>query len=248
METKKRGFDVSSAGLHIIAMASMLIDHLAKYVNYENNYVVAIGRLAFPIFAFMVVEGYFHTHNFWKYMFRMFIFAIVSEIPYNLMSSGKVFYRYDQNVMWTFMLALACIWIIDKVRGYNKKWLSILSGIIVTIAGYLISSYLMLDYLGSGILMVLIFYYLHERKWWSYILQFVLLFLVNVVMLGDGGGYALALFGYEIEIPVQAFAMFSLIPIWLYRGRQGYHSKPFQYFCYAFYPVHMLILAVLIGH
>jgi hypothetical protein len=244
MPTEKRKFDVSSATLHIIAMATMLIDHLAKYVNYSNNLIVSLGRLAFPIFAFMIVEGYFHTRNLRRYLLRMLIFAIVSEIPYNLMESGKVFYRYDQNVMWTFLLSLCCVWVIDQIRKKGKLWLSILSGIVVTIFGYLASSYLFLDYLGSGVLMVLIFYYLHERKWWCYLLQFILLFFINVVMLSGGGGYEFTLFGSQFEFPIQAFAMFSLIFIWLYRGRQGYHSKPFQYFCYAFYPLHMLILAL----
>jgi hypothetical protein len=94
--------------------------------------------------------------------------------------------------------------------------------------------------------MVLIFYFLRERKWWCMALQFVLLFVINVSMLG-GMGFtsSVTIFGATLEIPQQGFAVLALIPIWLYRGRQGYHSKPFQYFCYAFYPVHMLILALL---
>jgi hypothetical protein len=99
------------------------------------------------------------------------------------------------------------------------------------------------DYSGIGVLTVLVFYLFHERKWWCMLVQFLAMFFFNVVALGAFGPvYALSVFGNSLEIPLQGFAVLALIPIWLYHGRQGYHSKPFQYICYAFYPVHMLIL------
>lgn len=60
--------------------------------------------------------------------------------------------------------------------------------------------------------------------------------------------YPVHIFGMEFEICQQGLALLALIPIWLYRGRQGYHSKPFQYACYAFYPVHMLILVLILQY
>ena len=72
------------------------------------------------------------------------------------------------------------------------------------------------------------------------------LYWVNVELLG-GLMYPVRLFGVEFELCQQGLALLALVPIWLYRGRQGYHSKPFQYFCYAFYPVHMLILVLILG-
>jgi cell division protein FtsW (lipid II flippase) len=105
---------------------------------------------------------------------------------------------------------------------------------------------LMVDYGGMGVLTVLIFYFLRERKWWCKLLQLVLLLIINVTFLGAlGYGVTANVFGRWVEIPQQGFAVLALIPIWLYHGRQGYHSKPFQYICYAFYPVHMLILYII---
>jgi hypothetical protein len=105
---------------------------------------------------------------------------------------------------------------------------------------------LMVDYGGMGVLTVVLFYLLRERKWWTMLFQFILLFFINVFLLGAlGFAVSVSFMGQTVEIPMQGFAVLALIPIWLYRGRQGYHSKGFQYFCYGFYPVHMLVLALM---
>ena len=77
-------------------------------------------------------------------------------------------------------------------------------------------------------------------------LQLAALYWVNVELLG-GLMYPIQLFGMDFELCQQGLALLALVPIWLYRGRQGYHSKPFQYACYAFYPVHMLLLVLVLN-
>jgi hypothetical protein len=229
----------------MIAMLSMLIDHTSKTVVENDSFISVLGRLAFPIFAFMVAEGYFRTHNYRKYFSRMLFFAILSEIPYDLMKSGEAFDLCDQNVLWTFLIALLCIRGIDMVKTRGKRWLSILVSIFITFFGFLLGTVLLTDYGGMGVLMALIFYFYPKRSWSSMLVQFILLFIINVFFLGGlGYGVMVNILGMQMEFPQQGFAIFALIPIWLYRGRQGYHSKPFQYICYAFYPVHMLILGV----
>jgi hypothetical protein len=246
LSTEKEGklsYGLSSSTLHIIAMISMLIDHTLKTLIESDSWVIALGRLAFPIFAFMAAEGYFHTRNYGKYILRMFLFAVISEVPYDLMKSSKLYDWADQNVLWTFLLALLCIRAIDCVKSKAKKWVYVLVSIVVSFVGMMLGMVFNVDYNGMGVLMVLIFYLFHERKWWCKLLQFVLLLFINVLILGAfGPGLMVSVFGQNLEIPLQGFAILSLIPIWLYHGRQGYHSKPFQYVCYAFYPVHMLIL------
>ncbi len=242
----KSGFDLSSAALHLIAMTSMLIDHTLKTVIESDNWIIVLGRLAFPIFAFMAAEGYYRTRNYRRYLIRMLLFAVLSEIPYDLMKTGQMADWYDQNVIWTFLLALLCIRLIDLAKKKGKRWAFVLTAAAVTFAGFLLGMLFMTDYNGFGVLTVLIFYLFHERTWQNKLVQFALLLFINAVALGAfGPALAVPLFGKELEIPLQGFAVFSLIPIWMYRGRQGHHSKAFQYFCYAFYPVHMLILSAI---
>ena len=101
----------------------------------------------------------------------------------------------------------------------------------------------MTDYYGAGVLTVFAFYLFRGRKWWCLLGQALTLYWINVELLG-GLMYPIRLFGMEFELCQQGLALLALVPIWLYRGRQGCHSKPFQYACYAFYPVHMLVLVL----
>ena len=122
----------------------------------------------------------------------------------------------------------------------------VLTALLFTIAGGFLGTLTMVDYYGIGVLTVFIFYFFRGRKWWCLLGQIAALYWVNVELLG-GLMYPVRLFGMEFELCQQGLALLALVPIWLYRGRQGYHSKPFQYFCYAFYTVHMLILVLILG-
>lgn len=236
-------FDISAAVLHILAMVLMLMDHLWATLLPAQDWLTCAGRVAFPIFAFMSVEGYFHTHNFKKYAQRMLLFAVLSEIPFDLMYGGTWFYPVHQNVIWTLLMGLLGIHLMETVRKKQKLWVYVLVSAGVVAAGGILGTLCMVDYYGVGVLTVFIFYFFRGRKWWCLLGQLLALYWVNVQMLG-GLMYPIQLFGMEFELCQQGLALLALLPIWLYRGRQGYHSKPFQYACYAFYPVHMLILVL----
>ena len=235
--------DLSAAALHIIAMALMLMDHLWATLLPAQDWLTCAGRLAFPIFAFMTVEGYFHTRNLKRYALRLLLFALLSEVPFDLMYGGTWFYPVHQNVIWTLLLGLLGVHLMETVRKKQKLWVSLLVCAAVAAAGALLGTLGMTDYYGAGVLTVFIFYFFHGRKWWCLLGQLAALYWVNVVLLG-GLMYPIRLFGMEFELCQQGLALLALVPIWLYRGRQGCHSKPFQYACYAFYPVHMLLLVL----
>lgn len=240
---KMQKWELSSAGLHILAMGLMLCDHLWATVVPGNNWMNSIGRLAFPIFAFLIVEGYFHTGNLKKYALRLFAGALISELPFNLMVGSRLFFPIHQNVLWTFLLGLGLIhW--NEKAAQAKPWRRTLRGISSVFIGMVAGTLTMADYYGAGVVTVLIFYFFRKRNWQNLLFQVLALYYVNVEMLA-GLGFEVALFGRTVFITQQGFALFALIPIWLYQGRKGYSSKWFRFTCYGFYPVHMLILGML---
>lgn len=241
METKKH-FEVTSAALHLMAMAFMLCDHLWATVLTGNDYLTDIGRLAFPIFAFLTVEGYFHTHDLKKYVLRLLLFALLSEIPFDMMSNRTVFSPLHQNVLWTFLLGIFLIRLNERVRN-KKRWQRLLMAIFTVLLAYPLGIITFVDYYSAGLLTVLAFYFFRGRQWWCFLGQFAALWYINVELLG-GLIYEWELFGTTLFVVQQGFALLALIPIWLYRGKQGYHSRWFQYSCYAFYPAHLLVLGL----
>lgn len=242
--TQKPCFDISSFTLHVLAMAFMLCDHLWAVLYSESEWLTCLGRMAYPIFAFMIAEGCFYTHDLRRYMLRMFLWACLTEIPFNIMYGGSVFYPYHQNVLWTFLESLLIIALMKKCRARFKKFTAAALCAAIVIFGYILGYITMTDYYGEGILTVLIFYFFRERSLKNRLIQLIGLYILNVEMLG-GYSYIINIAGHETEFVQQGFALLALIPIWLYKGRQGFHNKAFRYACYAFYPGHIIILLLL---
>ena len=257
-------YRLSSCQLHILAMLFMLSDHLWATFFGTQRWMTGIGRIAFPIFAFLIVEGFFHTSNIKKYRKRLLICALLSEIPFNFLMSGRWYGPFHQNVLWTFYLGLLLIalfeqckkWIGEGIEKISNKFAvgkatKVLKGLLLVAAGagisyiaYFIGNITFVDYFGAGVLTVLVFYFFHERKWYVCILLAVALYYINAELLA-GMYYPLQIGKFSFEFPEQGIAVFALLPIWLYNGRQGYHAKWFRNFCYGFYPAHMLLLALL---
>ena len=114
---------MSTFVLKLIACIAMLIDHVtATFVHSAGvtwTLGRGIGRLAFPIFAFLTVEGFFHTKDLKRYMGRMLVFALVSEIPFNLMLSGSLIYPFHQNVLWSFLISLGLMTDDESLTDYS---------------------------------------------------------------------------------------------------------------------------------
>ena len=217
-------FRLTAAHLRILALVLMLLDHMWATLIPGNDWMTYVGRMAFPIFAFQAAEGYHYTHDFWGYCKRLALFALVSEIPFNLMIIGSPIFPFHQNVMLTLLLGLlAC-------RAWDKrKWWCLA---LILPAGILTFP----DYGILGVSTVLIFHVFRGQK----LLQLLMLIAIN--WFGFEGQQLLL---GSFEIPVQAFAILAFFPICLYNGEKGRGGKWLQYGSYVFYPLHMLILWLL---
>ena len=220
----KTKFGLTAAHLRILALFLMLLDHLWATVVPGNNWMTYLGRMAFPIFAFQAAEGYHHTHDFKGYCKRLAIFALVSEIPFNLMIFSSPIFPFHQNVMLTLLLGLLACRVWDQRK---LGWLAL-----ICLAAVLTFP----DYGVMGVLTVLMFHALRDWKWAQ------LLMLIAINWFGFEGQQLV--FG-SIKMPIQAFAILAFLPISLYHGEKGPGGKWLQYGSYLFYPLHMLILGLM---
>ncbi len=230
---------LTSNMLRILAMAFMICDHLWAKVVPGNNWMTYVGRMTFPIFAFMISEGFIHTSNLKKYILRLLGFALISEIPFNLFYGGSWFYPYHQNVMFTLLFGLLAITLIDKAKK-NPNAKSIVRTVLLLIILGIASFIGFVDYGFWGFLTVVMFY-LFRNFPFAWLAQLIAMVLMNLILF-EGQQIPVEIFGETYEVAAQGFAVFSLIPIWLYGGKKGKSSKIMQYGFYAFYPVHMILI------
>ncbi len=235
---------INGTALKVLAMITMLCDHIWGIGLANSEWLHIIGRLAFPIFAFLITEGYAHTKNFKAYCLRLLFFALITEIPFNLMMGGLI-NPFHQNVMFTFLLALLLLRGLDKLlEKCASPVLQCLLMVLFTALGYVLGTATFVDYYGCGILTVFLFHFTREKRG-GWLVQLVGLWYINWVLL-SGYSFVLHFMGYEMLFPLQAFALLALIPIWLYNGKRGPGGKAFQYFTYAFYPAHILVLVLIV--
>lgn len=223
--------------LKMIAVTTMLLDHIGAFMFAEEFIPFRIiGRLAFPIFAFLLTEGYAKTSNKGRYLFRLGIFALISEIPFNLVVFNAP-YRFTQigdvlsptfmaqNIYFTLFIGLAGIIIYEYYIEKRIKEYAISTWIIAMI----IATLAMTDYSAYGVAMIFIF---HLFKKGDKKLIFSLI-IINILM------------SYVTANYIQSVSILALFPIFYYNHEKGYSNKWLQYGFYIFYPVHLLILYAL---
>lgn len=223
---------MSSFVLKIIACISMFCDHFGDAFLGEVTFLNYIGRFAFPIFCFQIVQGYIHTHDIKKYILRLSLFAIISQIPF-MFFYHVVFDTFAVNVIFTLLFGLLAILIYDK---YNK-----FVGICSCLLLGTIAQFCQFDYGFFGVFIIFMFYLLRNKKI-AMSITFAIAVLVRyyipliqhslpISYLFIGGKYCMMVY----------FTLFAIIPILLYNGKKGKDAK---YLFYIFYPVHLLALAL----
>ena len=233
---------ISGNFLKLFAIALMILDHTRAAIIDGNIWMNYLGRLAFPIFAFLISEGFIHTSDFKKYLLRLLSFAVISEIPFNVLCSSEMFYPQYQNVLFTFVLSVIALKILEfaKEKPTLPKFAG--AGFCVVIIVFL-AEMLKLDYGGAGIIIVVAFYLFRDFPF-AFLAQLATMAAVFVFFY-PGREIFFKLGEYILHFPVQTLAIFSLIPIWLYNGKKGRGGKLVQYAGYAFYPLHIALLCVL---
>lgn len=230
---------MSAFVLKIIAIIAMTCDHLSYLIFGHSSFLNYIGRLAFPIFAYQITEGYIHTHSLKKYFLRLFAFALISQIPFYLFTS--IFTdSFSLNIFFTLLLGLTSITIYDKIDKieYKSKYIhrlfNLLSFILTCSIAYF-ASFVHTDYGAFGVMIIFFFYVFRNHK-----LLMNISFIISV----------LVYYGKKLIIPPFAsiylgFAVCTIIPLLfinLYNHKKG---KDIKYFLYLFYPVHLLIIYLL---
>jgi hypothetical protein len=238
----------TSSGLKLLAIASMLADHIGAILPVPPPYVYALrcaGRLAFPIFAFVLVEGCRHTRSLRAYALRLALFALVSEIPFNLLYSYHVFDPEGQNIFFTLLIGLLTIFAadsIDKRMGAAgaQSWLGLLK-LAAMCAGALAAEAMRADYGAFGIVIILVLHaYRDNRAGALARAAFVCVFVgaASWMLSAQADGLSAA---EALPSAVEALAALAAVPLYFYNGKKG---APMKYFFYAFYPLHISALAL----
>ena len=230
---------LSTFSLKVLAVITMFIDHFAVLylTDYKDLYNLcrSIGRLSFPIFCFILVEGFYHTKNRLSHAILLGIFGLISEIPYNMMY-GSLFNLSKQNVILTLFIGYMVIWALDSISMFKIDYsdvvlkkvsagrLNALLELAVMLVGFCMAYFLNTSYSYGGILLIICFYVFRKYHIGKAIVNFVF----NCGMFGFG---------------IQWFGALSIIPIGLYNERVGKYR--WKYFFYMFYPLHLILLSVI---
>lgn len=190
----------------------MALDHTGAVLYPSQIWLRCLGRIAFPIFCFLIVEGFFHTHDVRRYMGRLGVFALISEIPYDLAFRGVPLEYAHQNVFFTLLIGIGMMVLLERNREWPVKAVILLLAMWLAV---LIRS----DYNFRGVLLIFVFYIFHEYRWLAV----------------TAGGF----WNFLYQGVIQKYGVLSVLPLALYNGERG---RKMKYFFYIFYPAHLLLL------
>lgn len=249
--------------LKIIAMITMIIDHIGAYIFPDVSILRIIGRISFPIFAFCIANGYKHTKNKYIYIIRLLSCGILSIYPYSLLHKGWGNTLWSENIFFTLSLGLLCIFFFENARkkrdGLNNI-INLTAALLVFICLSL-SNKLQVEYGLFGVALVLLYHLVIDSRvgifmvsiWGNLILEIeqCIIYRVPHFSLTNKLSDVLDLsfyverFKYMNKNVGQWYGMLAAIPLCLYNGKKGYSAKWIQYAFYLFYPGHLMILVLI---
>lgn len=208
----------------------MLTDHLGLFIFNDNLYFRLIGRMAFPLFAWAIANGSVYTNNIYKYLLRIFLLAIISQIPYHLL------FNYfgatsNLNILFTYSLALITIITIKKTKNFIFRFISVFLMCLLAVI-------FNVDYGVFGILTVIIFYLFFDNRV-KEVLAYLLIISVFFIFPLAANSIVHGLFQVDFMDILEVTSVFSLLFVFSYNRQIGYKMK---YFFYAFYPLHLTLI------
>lgn len=220
--------------IKIIAVVTMIIDHIGLYFFPDVIILRMIGRLSFPLFAWLIANGAIHSKNLYLYAKRLFLLAIITQIPYAYANKlfNPLFAEY--NVVFTLLLGLVTIIVFQKTKSKIFR-------IITTILAILLAILLKLDYGVLGILSILTFYLFYKKPTKLVISQVILLLLLPYITIILERLYHADLSTFYYDSYYEFFGLFSLIFIYFYNQKLGHKAK---YLFYLFYPLQYVALII----
>lgn len=247
--------------LKLLAVITMLIDHIGAFLLPDVEFLRIIGRISFPIFAFCIANGYRYTKNKYKYMLRLLIGGIISIFPYSILHGPGYFRVPFRNIFFTLLLGLLCIFFFDNAKKKRKGLKNIISlgSAIMVFVCLSFSNILSVEYGLFGVALVLLYHFVIDSKvgiimvsvWMNLILEMDGLCGSLGVTKYTAGWYLSNMFDLNFHAYQfirgkyyigQWCGMFAAIPLCLYNGKKGYSAKWLQWVFYLFYPVHLFIL------
>ena len=202
---------INANQLRVLAMFLMLLDHLWATLVPGNFWMTYLGRAAFPIFAFQISEGFFHSSDRRRYAKRLFLFALLSEVPFDLIYGGTMLYPFHQNVMFTLLLGLLACCVIDRARGERTARATLRGAL--SVAGILLLSLIgMVDYGWKGVMTVVAFYLLRDFPTQGFaVLSLLPIWLYNGRRGGGGKALQYAFYAFYPAHMLVLYLLFSLL-------------------------------------
>ena len=217
--------------LKLIAILFMLLDHIAAYLFPDLVGLRIVGRLSFPLFGWLIANGYRHTSDVNRYLIRLLIFAFISQIPFALVSGSMSEPLSSLNIFFTLWLGLSTIVLLDRFTSLPAR-------IICVGLGMALGWILPVDYGAAGVLSIIAFHLSFKRYWLMFGLQLLIFSLFFTLPLLVDLAQMPGLVAHPVRL-WQPLAAASVLFIALYNGRRGY---PMKYLFYLFYPAHLLLL------
>ena len=238
----KRG--INSLALRIIGIAAMICCFVWTYLVPGQNWVMQLKWLAFPIFAFLISEGYNKSSRRGLFALRLLVFAALSEVPYNMMVAKAPSFPRNQNVMFTMLAGLCCMAITNGMREKcHNMIITGLAAFFSTWGATWLSTSLGFEMGESGVIMIMIFYMASMSKY-AKPLQLIGFAVLTTILASDFIASPI-IGGYRYFMPAQAFSLLAVLIIWCYNGERGPNSLTLRRVFYLIYPITCLVIALL---